>query len=87
MAMVFCPEMDRLHRSCRELIWLNPLLRFDGFEAKGGIRQMLPHVDKFLPIHNLQSMAGFYGALNGKVRGIARKHFRHIECRTFNTIC
>ena len=27
-------EIDRLHRSCRRLIWLNPLLRFDGFEAK-----------------------------------------------------
>ena len=26
-------EMDRLHRSCRRLIWLNPLLRFTGFEA------------------------------------------------------
>ncbi len=28
-------EMDRLHRSCRRLIWLNPLLRYGGFEAKG----------------------------------------------------
>ena len=28
-------EMDRLHRSCRRLVWLNPLLRFDGFEARG----------------------------------------------------
>ena len=27
-------EMDRLHRSCRRLIWLNPLLRFEGFEAR-----------------------------------------------------
>lgn len=27
-------EIDRLHRSCRRLIWLNPLLRFDGFEAR-----------------------------------------------------
>lgn len=70
-------EMDRLHRSCRELIWLNPLLRFDGFEAKAkGIRQMLPHVDKFLPIHNLQSMADLLGALNGKVQGIAPQAFQ-----------
>ena len=49
--------MDRLHRSCRTLIWLNPLLRYDGFEARArGIRAMLPHVDSFRPIHNIQSM-------------------------------
>src|SRR5204862_419280 len=51
-------EIDRLHRSCRRLIWLNPLLRFAGFEAKAkGIRAMLPHVDELRPIHNLESMA------------------------------
>ncbi len=57
-------EMDRLHRSCRRLIWLNPLLRFDGFEAKAqGIRTMLPHVDAFCPIHNLASMEDLVAAL------------------------
>ena len=51
-------EIDRLHRSCRRLIWLNPLLRFEGFEPKAkGIRSMLPHVDELRPIHNLESMA------------------------------
>lgn len=50
-------EMDRLHRSCRRLIWLNPLLRFGGFEAKAqGIKMMLPHVDEFRPVHNLSSV-------------------------------
>ena len=50
-------EMDRLHRSCRRLIWLNPLLRFAGFEAKAkGIRTMVPHVDELRPIHNLETM-------------------------------
>jgi uncharacterized protein with von Willebrand factor type A (vWA) domain len=50
-------EMDRLHRSCRRLIWLNPLLRFGGFEAKAqGIKMMLPHVDEFRPVHNLGSI-------------------------------
>ena len=50
-------EIDRLHRSCRRLIWLNPLLRFSGFEAKAkGIRAMVPHVDELRPIHNLDSM-------------------------------
>jgi len=51
-------EMERLHKSCRRLIWLNPLLRFDKFEPRaGGIKAMLPHVDRFLPAHNLQSLA------------------------------
>jgi uncharacterized protein with von Willebrand factor type A (vWA) domain len=51
-------EMDRLHRSCKRLVWLNPLLRFDRFEPRaGGIRAMLPHVDHFLPTHNLESLA------------------------------
>jgi uncharacterized protein with von Willebrand factor type A (vWA) domain len=50
-------EADRLHRSCRRLIWLNPLLRYSGFEAKAqGIKMMLPHVDEFRPVHNLSSI-------------------------------
>ena len=57
-------EMDRLHRSCRRLIWLNPLLRFEGFEARArGIKAMLPHVDEMRPIHNLESMMGLVAAL------------------------
>src|SRR5712672_3060757 len=58
-------EIDRLHRSCRRLIWLNPLLRFSGFEAKAkGIQTILPHVDEFRPIHNLDSMAELCRALS-----------------------
>jgi uncharacterized protein with von Willebrand factor type A (vWA) domain len=58
-------ELDRLHRSCRRLIWLNPLLRFEGFEAKAkGIRAMLPHVDELRPIHNLETMADLIRALS-----------------------
>ena len=58
-------EMDRLHRSCRRLIWLNPLLRFGGFEAKAqGIKMMLPHVDEFRPVHNLSSIEGLIEALS-----------------------
>ena len=49
--------MDRLHRSSRRLIWLNPLLRWDGFQPKSqGIRAMLPHVDEFRAVHNLDSL-------------------------------
>jgi uncharacterized protein with von Willebrand factor type A (vWA) domain len=58
-------EIDRLHRSCRRLIWLNPLLRFEGFEPKAkGIRSMLPHVDELRPIHNLESMTQLVRALS-----------------------
>jgi len=57
-------EIDRLHRSCRRLVWLNPLLRFDGFEARArGVKTMLPHVDDFRPIHNLESMTALVAAL------------------------
>jgi hypothetical protein len=50
-------EMERLAKSCRRLIWLNPLLRYDKFEARpAGIRAMLPYVDEFLPVHNLESL-------------------------------
>ncbi len=58
-------EIDRLHRSCRRLVWLNPLLRFEGFEAKArGIKVMLPHVDEMRPIHNLESMKELCRALS-----------------------
>lgn len=59
-------EIDRLHRSCSRLIWLNPLLRFDGFEPRsGGVQTMLPHVDAFLPIHSLESISNLSGMLQG----------------------
>jgi uncharacterized protein with von Willebrand factor type A (vWA) domain len=58
-------EMDRLKRSCRRLMWLNPLLRFDAFEARAvGIRTMLPHVHEFRPIHSLASMEELCRALS-----------------------
>ena len=69
-------EIDRLHRSCRRLIWLNPLLRFSGFEAKAkGIRTMVPHVDELRPIHNLDSMAELVRALSATAAAPAiRRH-------------
>ena len=61
-------EMERLHKSCRRLIWLNPLLRFDGFEPKSqGIRAILPHVDEFRPVHNLESLTELIQALNSQL--------------------
>ncbi len=56
--------MERLHKSCRRLIWLNPLLRFEGFQPKSlGVRAILPHVDEFRPVHNLDSLAELAQAL------------------------
>jgi uncharacterized protein with von Willebrand factor type A (vWA) domain len=55
---------DRLQRSCRRLIWLNPLLRYAGFQPKSqGIRAMLPHVHEFRPVHNLASLRDLIEAL------------------------
>lgn len=58
-------EMERLHKSCRRLIWLNPLLRFDGFEARArGVRAMLPHVDEFRSVHNLAALSDLVASLD-----------------------
>jgi uncharacterized protein with von Willebrand factor type A (vWA) domain len=57
-------EIDRLHRSCRRLVWLNPLLRYEGFEARArGVKTILRHVDELRPIHNLESMHDLIRAL------------------------
>jgi uncharacterized protein with von Willebrand factor type A (vWA) domain len=57
-------EMERLHKSCSRLIWLNPLLRYGAYEPKSqGNKAMLPHVDEFRPVHNLDSLAGLIAAL------------------------
>ena len=75
-------EMDRLHRSCRRLIWLNPLLRFDGFEAKAwGIRTMLPHVDVLRPIHSLDAMRDLVAALDGRHGGGSGDPRRYLSGR------
>ncbi len=50
-------EVERLRLSCRQLIWLNPLLRWDGFEPRAaGIRAILPHVDSLHACHSLDSL-------------------------------
>ncbi|WP_432420049.1 vWA domain-containing protein [Nitratireductor mangrovi] len=57
-------EMERLHKSCRRLIWLNPLLRFDGFEARArGVRAMLPNVDEFRAVHTLNALEDLCASL------------------------
>jgi hypothetical protein len=74
--------MARLHRSCRRLLWLNPLLRYDGFEPRAsGIALMLPHVDAFLPVHNLASLEALAVALtrSGEGREPAGSGRRFVE--------
>jgi uncharacterized protein with von Willebrand factor type A (vWA) domain len=57
-------QMKRLSRSCRQLIWLNPMLRYEQFEPKAvGIKKMLPHVDRFVPAHNVRSLTSMWQAL------------------------
>jgi hypothetical protein len=54
---VLAKEAERLHLSCRRLIWLNPLLRWTGFAPKAqGIRAILPHVDSFRAGHSIASL-------------------------------
>ena len=59
-------EAARLRRSCRRLIWLNPLLRYAGFEPRAtGVRALLPNVDEHRPVHDLDSLASLAQALAG----------------------
>jgi uncharacterized protein len=74
-------EMQRLHLSCRRLIWLNPLLRWTGFAPKAaGIRAMLPHVDSFRAGHSIASLQALGAAISDpgdtgeKARLIAALH-------------
>ncbi len=69
-------EMGRLQRSCRRLVWLNPLLGAPGYQPlTQGIRAALPYVDDFLPVHNLQSLEALAQLLGAVAdRPPVRKH-------------
>jgi uncharacterized protein len=70
-------EMQRLSKSCRYLVWLNPLLRYDKFEARpAGVRAMLPHVDLFLPVHNLKSLVDLATTLSGGLTKSEKKAWK-----------
>lgn len=57
-------EADRLRRSCRSLVWLNPLLRYEGFRpVASGVRVLLDRVDEHRPVHNLESLADLVRSL------------------------
>ena len=54
---VLAREVARLQRSCRRLIWLNPLLgSIDYQPLTRGMQAALPFVDDFLPVHNIASL-------------------------------
>ncbi len=62
-------EAERLSKSCRRLVWLNPLLRYEAFEPKArGVRALLAHVSSFLPVHNIESLERLAETLAGAGR-------------------
>ena len=64
-------EIARLRRSSRRLIWLNPLLGSESYQPlTRGIQAALPHIDDFMPAHNLQSLE----QLAAHLRAIRRGH-------------
>jgi uncharacterized protein with von Willebrand factor type A (vWA) domain len=71
-------SMERLHKSCARLVWLNPLLRWEGFAPKSqGIRAMLPHVDEFRTIHNLASLRSLIQSLSRPMDARAMDRWRN----------
>ena len=70
-------EMERLHKSCRRLIWLNPLLRYDQYQPKAqGARAIMPHVDDCRTVHNLSSLLDLSAALIQPLANQRSKHHR-----------
>jgi uncharacterized protein with von Willebrand factor type A (vWA) domain len=58
-------EIERLHKSCRRLIWLNPLLRYEDYAPKSlGAQAIIPHVDDFRTVHNLESLGQLASVLS-----------------------
>ena len=71
-------EMGRLSRSCHRLIWLNPLLGYRDYEPlTRGMKTVLPYVDDFLPVHNLESLEQL-----GKVLGSIQQRPKKITVRS-----
>lgn len=68
-------EVERLSKSCRRLVWLNPLLRYEGFEPRSsGARAMLPFVDDFRPAHNLDSLGAIAEVLSADAPATRRRY-------------
>ncbi|HEU4407562.1 MAG TPA: VWA domain-containing protein [Polyangiaceae bacterium] len=68
-ALGLADEAARLRRSCGRLVWLNPLLRYRGFEPKAaGVRALLPEVDEMRAVHDVTSLEALADALGGAGR-------------------
>ena len=68
---------ERLHRSAKRLIWLNPLLRYDAFAPRAqGVKTLLKHVDELRPVHNLTSMVDLAAALSEPSRADQLRHLK-----------
>ncbi len=51
-------EMRHLARRCKRIVWLNPMIGWQGYEPTArGMQAALPHVNLFAPAHNLKSLA------------------------------
>ena len=69
--------VERLRKSCRRLVWLNPLLRFSGFDPiSSGARIIYPHADLVLPVHNINSLANLSNILSKKSQEGKKYAFR-----------
>jgi len=63
-AALLAREAERLRLSSRRLIWLNPLLRWQGFTPKAaGVKALLPHVDTFIASHSIASIEALAATL------------------------
>lgn len=51
-------ELRHLRRRCRRIIWLNPMMGWDGYRPEARAMQAaMPYLDLFAPAHNLESLA------------------------------
>ena len=76
-------EMERLHKSCRRLIWLNPLLRYDQYAPiTAGAKAMIRHVDDFRTVHNLESLRDLATILSREPRRRAEGASEWVAGRT-----
>jgi uncharacterized protein len=51
-------EMAVLARRCRRIVWLNPMMGWEGYAPEAaGIKAALPHVDLYAPANTLRSLA------------------------------
>ena len=71
----FDAAIERLHLSCRRLVWLNPLLRFDRYAPRAqGARILIKHVDELRTVHNLQSLGELATALGDQPHATQTRH-------------